>query len=69
MIPIQSKWGLITVGLGYLIFGTMITALFFFLDFADTDKDVHYSEDHAQYWLGLPVGLIKFSTTTILSYH
>ena len=52
VIPIQSTWGLITIGLGYLIFGAMLTALFFFLDFTDSDKDVHYSSDHAQYWLG-----------------
>ena len=54
-IPIQSTWGLITIGLGYLIFGAMSTALFFFLDYTDADKDVNYSEDHAEYWLGLPV--------------
>jgi hypothetical protein len=55
VIPVQSTWGLITIGLGYLIFGSMLTALFFFLDFMDADKDVNYSHDHAQYWLGFPV--------------
>lgn len=54
-IPIQSTYGLITIGLGSLIFGSMLTALFFFLDFTDSDKDVHYSTDYAQYWLGFPV--------------
>ena len=60
-ISIQSKWGLVTIGLGYLIFGSLLTALFFFLDFSDTDKDVTYSEDYAQYWLGLPVSIIPLA--------
>lgn len=55
LVSIQSMRALRTVGLGYLIFGCMVTALFFCLDYLDVDKDVKYSQDHAEYWLGLPV--------------
>lgn len=57
-ISIQSSHSLVAIGLGYLIFGSILSALLFMLDLADTDKDVDYSQDHGQYWLGIPTVIL-----------
>ena len=56
-LPTPCSYSLVAIGFGYITFGSLLTVLLFMLDMVDTDKDVDISQDHGQYWLGIPVRL------------